>query len=196
MSIQVHEGLRRVRCVPGCLRVWLLCEKPGHTRRNTKSHCPRATGSSLRKPSQWQGRGSVELIRPLGLALRQQFLLLILGDSPHIRTKRDKVSLKVFLSPLLVAHLQLAAVRALDCAIRQSWRLSLQRKWSRVTELIDSASQYCKISNPVKKKKKKSGGCVHESYICTDRRYPFIKNPWCCILIKGKPPERVWSSVM
>lgn len=48
--------------------------------------------------------GSMELIRPLGLALRQQLLLLILRAFQHRRTKRDKVSLKVFLSPQLIAR--------------------------------------------------------------------------------------------
>ena len=58
-----------------------------------------------------------------------------------------------------------------------------------IVSLIDSALQYCKISNPVKKKKKKSGGCIHESHICTDQLKPLIKNPWRCILIKGKSPS-------
>ena len=130
-SGRVHERQRRVRRVLErlCECVWVLCGTPGHTRRNTKSHCPRAIGSSLRKPSQWQGRGSVELIRPLGLALRQQFLLLILGDSPHIRTKRDKVSLKVFPSPCsspTFGSLLTAEIHVLDRAA--SWRLSLKCK--------------------------------------------------------------------
>lgn len=79
--------------------VWLcVVIEPAHTRYKTKSHCPRAMGSSFKEPSKWQGQGSMELIRPLGHGLRQQFLLLMLGDSLHRRTKRDKVNLKVFLS--------------------------------------------------------------------------------------------------
>lgn len=83
----VHESLRL------CVVI-----EPAHTQYKTKSHCPRAMGWSFKQPSKWQGQGSVELIRPLGHGLRQQFLLLMLGDSLHRRTKRDKVNLKVFLS--------------------------------------------------------------------------------------------------
>ena len=39
-----------------------------------------------------------------------------------------------------------------------------------------------------KKKKRKSGSCFHESYICTGQWYPLIKNPWGCSLIKGNLP--------
>lgn len=47
------------------------------------------------------GLGSTELIRSLGLTLKLQFLLLILWDSVHTRTKWYEVSLKVFASPCL-----------------------------------------------------------------------------------------------
>lgn len=73
--------------------------KPGHTRYYTKGHCLQARGCSAGEPLQGQDWGSMKLIRPLGHSPRQQFLLLIPRDSLQIRTKRDRVCLKVFLSP-------------------------------------------------------------------------------------------------
>lgn len=66
-----------------------------------KEPIPKSNGLQLQRAISVTGLGSAELIRPLGHALRLQFLLLLLLDSLHIRAKEEKVRLKVFLVPLV-----------------------------------------------------------------------------------------------
>lgn len=136
----------------------------------------------------------MELIRPLGHALRQQFLLSICWDSVHIRAKKDKVKLKVFLSLCWLSTfgwMLTALIQEALCVSAWS-RLSLKCKRSHITKWMI----YCMLS------------AYSVSHIvwhkCPSIRIVLIKMIILyCTVIKMSPPANkikfpgsFWSSVI
>lgn len=75
--------------------------------------------------------------RPLGHALRQQFLLLMLRDSRHTRTQRKIISLKVFLSPPhWLNSIKVTHHYSTYANIQRYWQYTANRMWLYILQLI------------------------------------------------------------